>query len=178
MLPRLPPASAPCRQLISGNEPSIPGESGGRRPGGARLRLGPPRRPPGGEGSQKTGGHDLGADGLGLARRAGRGLRCGGRLGLARRAGRGLRGARAGDWPVNSHPSLRTTGPGRAAAGGPAHIISGSDNADRHGDSEETCRLLSMMMLDAIGNIGNGSGSQILVNSLGRIENLGYRDCT
>ena len=29
-----------------------------------------------------------------------------------------------------------------------------------------------MMMLDAIGNFGNGSGSQII----GRIENLGY--CT
>ena len=25
-------------------------------------------------------------------------------------------------------------------------------------DAEETCRLLSMMMLDAIGNFGNGSG--------------------
>ena len=39
-------------------------------------------------------------------------------------------------------------------------------------NAEETCRLLSMMMLDAIGNIGNGSDSQII----GRIENLGY--CT
>ena len=29
-----------------------------------------------------------------------------------------------------------------------------------------------MMMIDALGNIGNGSGSQII----GRIENLGY--CT
>ena len=36
-------------------------------------------------------------------------------------------------------------------------------------NAEETCRLLSMMMLDAIGNIGNGSDSQII----GRIENLG-----
>ena len=39
-------------------------------------------------------------------------------------------------------------------------------------NAEETSRLLSMMMLDAIGSIGNGSGSQII----GRIENLGY--CT
>ena len=37
-------------------------------------------------------------------------------------------------------------------------------------NAEETCRLLSMMMLDAIGNFGNGSDSQII----GRIENLGY----
>ena len=37
---------------------------------------------------------------------------------------------------------------------------------------EETCRLLSMMVLDALENIGNGSDSQII----GRIENLGY--CT
>ena len=39
-------------------------------------------------------------------------------------------------------------------------------------NAEEICRLLSMMMLDAIGNIENGSDSQII----GRIENLGY--CT
>ena len=39
-------------------------------------------------------------------------------------------------------------------------------------NAEETCRLLSMMILDAIGNFGNGSDSQII----GRIENLGY--CT
>ena len=39
-------------------------------------------------------------------------------------------------------------------------------------NAEETYRMLSMMMLDALGNIGNGSGSQII----GRIENLGY--CT
>ena len=40
--------------------------------------------------------------------------------------------------------------------------------------AEETCRLLSMMILDAIENFkfGNGSDSQII----GRIENLGY--CT
>ena len=40
-------------------------------------------------------------------------------------------------------------------------------------NAEETCRLLSMMMLDAIGNIGNGSDSHII----GRIENLGYCTC-
>ena len=39
-------------------------------------------------------------------------------------------------------------------------------------NAEETCRLLSMIILDAIGNFGNGSDSQII----GRIENLGY--CT
>ena len=39
-------------------------------------------------------------------------------------------------------------------------------------NAEEICRLLSMMILDAIGNFGNGSDSQII----GRIENLGY--CT
>ena len=39
-------------------------------------------------------------------------------------------------------------------------------------NAEETCRLLSMIILDAIGNIGNGFDSQII----GRIENLGY--CT
>ena len=41
-------------------------------------------------------------------------------------------------------------------------------------NAEEICRLLSIMMiiLDAIGNFGNGSDSQII----GRIENLGY--CT
>ena len=37
-------------------------------------------------------------------------------------------------------------------------------------NAEETCRPLSMMMLDAIGNIGNRSDSQII----GRIENQGY----
>ena len=37
-------------------------------------------------------------------------------------------------------------------------------------NAEETCRLLSMIILDAIGNFGNGSDSQII----GRIENLGY----
>ena len=36
-------------------------------------------------------------------------------------------------------------------------------------NTEETCRLLSTMILDAIGNIGNGSDSQII----GRLENLG-----
>ena len=39
-------------------------------------------------------------------------------------------------------------------------------------NAEETCRLLSTMMLDAIGNIGNALDSQII----GRIENMGY--CT
>ena len=39
-------------------------------------------------------------------------------------------------------------------------------------NTEETYRLLSMIILDAIGNFGNGSDSQII----GRIENLGY--CT
>ena len=39
-------------------------------------------------------------------------------------------------------------------------------------NAEETCRLLSMIILDAIENFGNGSGSQII----GRIVNLGY--CT
>ena len=39
-------------------------------------------------------------------------------------------------------------------------------------NAEETCRLLSMMILDAIENFGNESDSQII----GRIENLGY--CT
>ena len=38
--------------------------------------------------------------------------------------------------------------------------------------AEETGRLLSMIILDAIGNFGNGSDIQII----GRIENLGY--CT
>ena len=38
--------------------------------------------------------------------------------------------------------------------------------------AEETCRLLSMTILDALGNFGNGSDSQLI----GRIENLGY--CT
>ena len=38
--------------------------------------------------------------------------------------------------------------------------------------AEETCRLLSMMILDAIENFRNGSDSQII----GRIENLGH--CT
>ena len=33
---------------------------------------------------------------------------------------------------------------------------------------------MSMMILDAIENFGNGSDSQMI----GRIENLGYRDCT
>ena len=36
-------------------------------------------------------------------------------------------------------------------------------------NAEETCRLLSMV-LDAQGNVGNGSDSQII----GRIENVGY----
>ena len=39
-------------------------------------------------------------------------------------------------------------------------------------NAEERCRLLSMIILDAIGNFGNVSDSQIV----GRIENLGY--CT
>ena len=39
-------------------------------------------------------------------------------------------------------------------------------------NAEETYRLLSLMDLDALGNIGNGLGSQII----GRTENLGY--CT
>ena len=39
-------------------------------------------------------------------------------------------------------------------------------------NAEETSRLLSMIILDAIGNFENGSDSQIV----GRIENLGY--CT
>ena len=38
-------------------------------------------------------------------------------------------------------------------------------------NAEETCRLLSMMMLDAIGNFGNGSGSKIIGSLIG----LGYR---
>ena len=37
-------------------------------------------------------------------------------------------------------------------------------------NAEETCGLLSMMVLEALGNIGNGSDSQII----GRIGNLGY----
>ena len=36
-------------------------------------------------------------------------------------------------------------------------------------DAEETCGLLSTIILDAIGNFGNGSDSPII----GRIENLG-----
>ena len=39
-------------------------------------------------------------------------------------------------------------------------------------NAEETCRMLSKIILDAIRNFGNGSDSQII----GRIENLGY--CT
>ena len=39
-------------------------------------------------------------------------------------------------------------------------------------NTEETCRLLSIIILDAIGNFGNGSDSQLI----GRIENVGY--CT
>ena len=39
-------------------------------------------------------------------------------------------------------------------------------------NAEETCRLLSIMILNAIENFGNESHSQII----GRIENLGY--CT
>ena len=39
-------------------------------------------------------------------------------------------------------------------------------------NAEETCGLLSMMVLEALGNIGKGSDSQII----GRIEDLGY--CT
>ena len=39
-------------------------------------------------------------------------------------------------------------------------------------NAEETCRLLSMIILDAIGYFGNGSDNQII----GMIENLGY--CT
>ena len=39
-------------------------------------------------------------------------------------------------------------------------------------NAEERSRLLSMIILDAIGNFGNGSDSPII----GRIENLGY--CT
>ena len=39
-------------------------------------------------------------------------------------------------------------------------------------NAEETFWLLSKIILDAIGNFGNGSDSQII----GRIENLGY--CT
>ena len=35
-------------------------------------------------------------------------------------------------------------------------------------NAEETCRLLSKIALDAIGNFGNGSDCQII----GRIENL------
>ena len=38
--------------------------------------------------------------------------------------------------------------------------------------AEERCRMLSIMVLDALGNIGNRSDSQII----GSIENLGY--CT
>ena len=38
--------------------------------------------------------------------------------------------------------------------------------------AEKRCRLLSMMVLDTLGNIGNRSDSQII----GSIENLGY--CT
>ena len=37
-------------------------------------------------------------------------------------------------------------------------------------NTEERCWLLSMMVLDAPVNIGNGSDSQII----GRIANLGY----
>ena len=37
-------------------------------------------------------------------------------------------------------------------------------------NAEETRRLLPMMILDAIGNFGNGSDSQII----GSVENLGY----
>ena len=37
-------------------------------------------------------------------------------------------------------------------------------------NAEETCRLLSIIILDAIENFGNGSERQII----GRIENLGY----
>ena len=37
-------------------------------------------------------------------------------------------------------------------------------------NAEETCRLLSMIIFDAIGNVGNGSDRQII----DRIENLGY----
>ena len=37
-------------------------------------------------------------------------------------------------------------------------------------NAEEKCRLLSMIILDATGNFGNGSDSHII----GRIENLGY----
>ena len=39
-------------------------------------------------------------------------------------------------------------------------------------NAEETCRLLFTIILDAIGNFGNGSDSQII----GSVENLGY--CT
>ena len=39
-------------------------------------------------------------------------------------------------------------------------------------NAEETYQLLSKIILDAIGNFGNGSDSQII----GRIENLG--NCT
>ena len=39
-------------------------------------------------------------------------------------------------------------------------------------NAEETCRMLSMMMLDALGNIGNGPDSQLICS----LENLGY--CT
>ena len=39
-------------------------------------------------------------------------------------------------------------------------------------NAEEACRLLSMIILDAIGNFSNGLESQII----GRIVNLGY--CT
>ena len=35
-------------------------------------------------------------------------------------------------------------------------------------NAEETCRQLSIMVLDALGNIGNGSGSQITSNRLDR----------
>ena len=34
-------------------------------------------------------------------------------------------------------------------------------------NAEETCRLVFMMVLDALGHIGNGSNSQII----GRLEN-------
>ena len=39
-------------------------------------------------------------------------------------------------------------------------------------NAEETCSLLSMIILDAIGNFGNESASQII----GSVENLGH--CT
>ena len=52
---------------------------------------------------------------------------------------------------------------------GLGHVISRGPLAY---NAEETCRLLSMIILDAMRNFGNGSDSQIL----GSIENLGY--CT